>query len=125
MIIRAWSKYRESNSRTASGSRDSDSGVNPTRSQNSTEHTRRSATGRLAAADAAGAPPSAVPHSLQNLPLTGLAPHAGQAVARLAPHSLQNLPLTGLAPHAEHVASTFTPGLRPVGRPVKYARSRA
>ena len=43
--IRATSKYRDSSSRTASGSRDSDNGVNPTRSQNKTEHTRRSATG--------------------------------------------------------------------------------
>src|SRR5439155_9465237 len=45
ITVRATSKYRDSSSRTASGSRDSDSGVNPTTSQNSTEHTRRSATG--------------------------------------------------------------------------------
>ena len=45
ITVRATAKYCDSNSRTASGSRDSDSGVNPTTSQNSTEHTRRSATG--------------------------------------------------------------------------------
>jgi hypothetical protein len=47
-----------------------------------------------------------VPHSLQNLPLTGLAPHAGQDCVRLAPHSLQNFPLTGLAPQDEQTPST-------------------
>src|SRR5262249_43371896 len=45
ITVRAVSKYADSSSRTASGSRASDSGVNPTTSQNSTEHTRRSATG--------------------------------------------------------------------------------
>jgi hypothetical protein len=56
---------------------------------------------------AAAAPaPSAPPHSLQNFPLTGLAPHVGQAWVRLAPHSLQNLPLTGLAPQDEQTPST-------------------
>ena len=50
ITVRATAEVRDSSSRTASGSRDSDSGVNPTRSQNSTEHTRRSATGPLAAA---------------------------------------------------------------------------
>ena len=46
--VRATAKYSDSNSRTASGSRDSDNGVNPTTSQNNTEHTRRSATGPAA-----------------------------------------------------------------------------
>ena len=45
ITVRATAKYCDSSSRTASGSRASDSGVNPTTSQNSTEHTRRSATG--------------------------------------------------------------------------------
>ena len=36
ITVRATPKYPDSTSRTASGSRDSDSGVNPTRSQNST-----------------------------------------------------------------------------------------
>ena len=55
ITVRATSKYRDSSSRTASGSRASASGVNPTTSQNSTEHTRRSATGpAVRAADGAG-----------------------------------------------------------------------
>jgi hypothetical protein len=45
ITVRATAKYSDSNSRTTSGSRDSDNCVNPTTSQNSTEHTRRSATG--------------------------------------------------------------------------------
>ena len=45
ITVRATAKYCDSSSRTASGSRASDSGVNPTTSQNSTEHTRRSAAG--------------------------------------------------------------------------------
>ena len=45
ITVRATPKYSDSSSRTASGSRASDSGVNPTTSQNSTEHTRRSAAG--------------------------------------------------------------------------------
>jgi len=49
ITVRARSKYCDSSSRTASGSRASDNGVNPTTSQNSTEHTRRSATGPAAA----------------------------------------------------------------------------
>jgi hypothetical protein len=44
ITVRASPKYSDSSSRTDSGSRASDSGVNPTKSQNSTEHTRRSAT---------------------------------------------------------------------------------
>jgi hypothetical protein len=43
--VRANAKYCDSSSRMASGSRASDNGVKPTTSQNSTEHTRRSATG--------------------------------------------------------------------------------
>jgi hypothetical protein len=53
ITVRAVSKYRDSSSLTASGSRDSANGVNPTTSQNSTEQTRRSAT----------APPKATPTS--------------------------------------------------------------
>ena len=55
ITVRAASKYRDSSSRTASGSRASDNGVNPATSQNSTEHTRRSATGPAAAAAPGGA----------------------------------------------------------------------
>ncbi len=43
--VRAMSKYRDSSSRTSSGSRPSLSGVKPTRSTNSTEHSRRSVSG--------------------------------------------------------------------------------
>ena len=43
--VRATAKYCDSSSRTVSGSRASVNGVNSARSQNSTEHTRRSATG--------------------------------------------------------------------------------
>ena len=69
ITVRARSKYSDSSSRTASGSRASDSGVNPTTSQNSTEHTRRSATGPApVAATTAGlaATASTAPHSPQN-----------------------------------------------------------
>jgi hypothetical protein len=45
ITVRATAKYSDNNSRTASGSQASDSGVNPTKSQNNTEHTRRSAVG--------------------------------------------------------------------------------
>ena len=55
VTVRATAKYPDSNSRTVSGSRDSDSGVNPATSQNSTEHTRRSATGPLASTAPGGA----------------------------------------------------------------------
>jgi len=47
MTVRAAAKYRDSSSRTASGSRASDIGVKPTTSQHSTEQTRRSATGAV------------------------------------------------------------------------------
>ena len=45
ITVLAVSKYADSSSRTSSGSRASDSGVKPTRSQKRTEHRRRSATG--------------------------------------------------------------------------------
>ena len=62
ITVRATPKYCESSSRAASGSRDSDNRVNPTRSQNSTEHTRRSATGaRSAPPPASGGDADAVP----------------------------------------------------------------
>ncbi len=51
ITVRATAKYSDSSSRTASGSRASDSEVNPTTSQNSTEHTRRSAAGSPRAAE--------------------------------------------------------------------------
>ena len=56
ITVRATPKYCDSSSRAAYGSRDSDNRVNPTRSHNSTEHTRRSATGAQSRP-----PPAAVP----------------------------------------------------------------
>src|SRR4051794_17008158 len=103
MTVRAAAKYRDSSSRTSSGSRDSDSVVNPTRSPNSTEVTRRSATrgGALFwwGIGAAMTPGADVPHSAQNFPVTA-APQFTQEVACAAPHSGQNFAVCGvLAPH--------------------------
>src|SRR4051794_34435411 len=104
------SKYRDSSSRTSSASRDSDSGVKPTRSQNRTEHTRRSVTSAgertaseetglsapLRAAAGLGTAANGVPHSPQNFcPASTAAPHDGQLAARPAPHSRQNRPVVG------------------------------
>jgi hypothetical protein len=78
--------------------------VNPATSQNSTEHTRRSATGPPAAAantPSLEATASAAPHSPQNFWPAGLAvPHEPQTSASAAPHSPQNLWPNGLS--AEH-----------------------
>ena len=116
ITVRATAKYSDSNSRTASGSRDSDSGVNPTRSQNSTEHTRRSATGPPATAAPGGADvvtgeagtisASACPHAWQNrLPAITGSPHAGQPPAG-APQFPQNLwPSPRDAPHRAHLST--------------------
>jgi hypothetical protein len=93
MIVPATSKYSDSSSRTASGSRDSASGVNPTRSQNSTEHTRRSATGPPAAVTAPARTPAvgnADPQAWQKRPPgTAGSPHDGHPSTG-APHSTQN-----------------------------------
>src|SRR5580693_3347411 len=116
MTVPATSKYRDSSSLTTSGSRASDSGVNPTTSQNRTEHTRRSATGPLAspvgsaatgegrAADGAVAPGKARPHDRQNrLPGTSGSPQDGQPPT-LAPQSPQNLsPSPSDAPQCPHL----------------------
>src|SRR3954465_671397 len=110
MTARARSKYADSSSRTASGSRLSDRGVKPTRSANSRETIPRSETGAtgavatgVAAADSStaafGAAVSADPHSPQNLPDVAGAPHCGHVAAIDVPHSVQN----------------FTPG--PLGAP--------
>src|ERR1700691_3628743 len=121
MTVRATSKYRDSNSRTASGSRDSDNGVNPTTSQNNTEHTRRSATsfpvGRPTAATGAGitsgpADPASTDPALKStepqkrqkrLPGVSGSPHAGQA-PNGAPQSPQNRSSSPKdAPHCPHL----------------------
>src|SRR5580693_7666955 len=112
MTVSATWKYRDSSSLTTSGSRASDSGVNPTTSQNSTEHTRRSVTGSpavpalatvasgCAAATVGAAPFSACPQEWQNfLPGVIGSPHDGQPPSG-HPHSLQNWWLASTdAPH--------------------------
>jgi len=80
--------------------------VKPTRSMNSTETTRRSATG-VGGAAAGSAAASGEPHSPQNF-VSGAfrLPQLAHATARDAPHSPQNfLPLSLAAPHAVHVAT--------------------
>jgi hypothetical protein len=112
MIVRATSKYPESSSRTSSGSLDSLNGVKPTRSQNNTEHTRRSATGArtvgAGAADGRAASDltvvNAVPQARQKrLPGVVAAPHEGQRTISGEPHSSQNaLTSSFAAPHDWH-----------------------
>ncbi len=66
---RASSKYCDSTSRTSSGSRASLKGVKPTRSTNSTEHSRRSVSGPAGAGAVSvrgAALSTGVPHSVQN-----------------------------------------------------------
>ncbi len=80
--------------------------VNPTRSPNSTEVTRRSATG--AGATKAGAPvQTAAPQLKQNrAPGTSSARHCSHADASAAPQPKQKrAPATSAVPHAAHVAS--------------------
>src|SRR3954447_15340418 len=95
MTVRATVKYRDSSSRTSSGSRVSDIVVKPTRSPKSTDVTRRSATRALgigaggATADGA-VPVTGVPQSAQNRPVTG-APHAEQLLLWGVPQDGQNL----------------------------------
>ncbi len=85
---RATSKYRERRSRMTSGSRDSLIGVNPTMSAKRTETSRRSGVGSSATASGTGAPPpTAVPHSPQNLASgSSGAPQTAQPAAKLLPH---------------------------------------
>src|SRR5438477_6600213 len=105
MSCREVSKYPESSSRTSSASRDSESDVNPTRSANSTETSRRSDSwGAAGVGTGEGAPSeSAVPHSPQNLALGAFAvPQLGQARTRRLPHSAQNFrPASFSVPQAE------------------------
>jgi hypothetical protein len=116
ITVRVSAKYLDCNSRTSSGSRASASAVNPTRSQNSTEHTRRSATTPQSglAPDAAdctdpapvGSGPvhvSALPQARQNrLPGTAGSPHDGHAISA-APQSPQNRSPAGCeAPQFAH-----------------------
>jgi len=76
----------------SSASRPSEAAVNPTRSANNTETSRRSAWGdaALAGVDVAGAT-SAVPHSPQNFTPGALGdPQFAHATASGVPHSPQN-----------------------------------
>src|SRR3990172_9955592 len=124
MICRDVSKYRESRSRTSSESRVSESVVKPTRSANSTETSRRSATGPGAASATGRATTElglvelgtrGVPHSPQNFTFGGLGvPQLEQASANEAPHSPQNLrPSSFSVPHAEQ---RIDPSLPAAGR---------
>src|SRR6266511_2398318 len=89
MSVRLVSKYRDRSSRTSSASRFSDSVVNPTRSANSTDTSRRSEVG--ASVTSAASAPSGAPHWPQNRSSGSLAaPHEGQATARGLPHREQN-----------------------------------
>jgi hypothetical protein len=98
--VRAVSKYRERSPRTSSASRDSDSGVNPTRSAKRTETRRRSTDGT--GADPCTATSSGAPHSPQKRsPGSFAAPQAGQATASGVPHWAQNFrPDRFACPHA-------------------------
>ena len=108
ITVRATLKYSDSNSRTASGSRASDNGVNPTTSQNSTEHIRRSAADCGTAGEkvaAAGAASNRVaPHRRQKrLPGVSGSPQVGQPVLTGAPQSPQKRsPSSNGAPHRPH-----------------------
>src|SRR4051794_24857261 len=121
MTVRAVAKYRDSNSRTASGSRDSDSVVKPTRSPKRTDVTRRSATrgGALFwwGIGAAITPGADVPHSAQNFPVTA-APQLAQEVACGMPHSGQNLAVSGvLPPHEAQDGTAYPLSPEPADRP--------
>ena len=112
ITVRATPKYADSSSRTASGSRASDSGVNPTTSQNSTEHIRRSAadsrpgegTGAGAAADGAGAASNRVaPHRRQKrLPGVSGSPQVGQPPTGAPQSPQKRSPSSNGAPHRPH-----------------------
>jgi hypothetical protein len=126
ITVRAIAKYSLSSSRTVSGSRDSDSGVNPTRSQNSTEHTRRSATGRpsdpaggaagddeaatgrpAAATSPEAGPASAYPQAGQNRSPGGTGSRHDGHPPRGAPQPPQNRsPSPRDAPHCGHVTTS-------------------
>jgi hypothetical protein len=139
ITVRATAKYSDSSSRTASGSRASASGVNPATSQNSTEHTRRSATGSAITAACGGADivtgevgaisATACPQAWQNrFPAITGSPHAGQPPAE-APQFPQNLwPSPRDAPHRAHLSTRhlYPAQVAPVHGPatVTAARSR-
>jgi hypothetical protein len=103
--VRANSKYRDNSARVSSASRPSEAAVNPTRSRNNTDTTRRSATGRSRGCGAAVSVLSAAPHSPQNFrPGSFDVPQAGQGAAKAVPHSPQNFALSRFSvPQLEQV----------------------
>src|SRR4029077_5478728 len=100
----ASSKYRESNSRTSSASRFSESGVKPTRSAKRREKSRRSTVTVGRSADLAGAARE-LPQSPQNRsPGSFAAPQSGHEIPSVVPHSAQTFLLARLSvPHAAQV----------------------
>ena len=116
ITVRATPKYCDSSSRTASGSRASDSGVNPTTLQNSTEHIRRSAADSGASRETeAGAGPAsnrAAPHRRQKrFPGVSGSPQVGQPAPTGVPQSPQKRsPSSNGAPHRPHPNPTPTLG---------------
>ena len=108
ITVRATPKYADNSSRTASGSRASDSGVNPTTLQNSTEHIRRSAAdsraGGKAGAGAGAASKRVAPHRRQKrFPGVSGSPQVGQPPPTGAPQSPQKRsPSAKGAPHRPH-----------------------
>ena len=111
MRRRASSKYRDNSSLTSSASRVSESAVNPTRSANSTDTSRRSAAGGSDVMVGATGPgpgegsASEAPHSPQNfVPGVLGVPQAGQGRSSGLPHSPQNFrPGSFSVPQAEQV----------------------
>src|ERR1700722_5212224 len=115
MILCARSKYWVRSSRTLSGSRCSANGVNPTKSTNSTEQRRRSATttiesssepeeSRIDAPSYIGVDTTFEPQFAQNgLPSMSSDPHDEQSWAMAAPQFAQNRLPSGVSPwHDRH-----------------------
>ena len=116
ITTRHCAKYVESSSRTSSASLLSDSGVKPTRSPNSTEVTRRSATGRsLPGPEGAfgEAPSSSAPQLAAEPAPLGRGAAGGAGTGRDGvPHSRQNLAPGGSG--SAHAAQLLT--RPPLGR---------
>jgi hypothetical protein len=122
ITVRATPKYSDSSSRTASGSRASDNGVNPTMSQNSTEHIRRSAadsrTGAETGTGAVVTSKRAVPHRRQKrLPGVSGSPQVGQPTLAGAPQSPQKRsPSCNGAPQRSHPTRLLPRSVREPGQ---------
>src|SRR3954447_5532922 len=132
MTVRALAKYSDSSSRTSSGSRDSESEVNPTRSPNSTEVTRRSLTRAVVmsgagdsvdvGADSARGTPQA-PQNRWSV-ATG-APQEEHSCCSGVPHEPQKRFASGLAVwHAGHCMSLSEPDVLRRAQAVHSLRAR-